>query len=306
MDKVIKRLVDLNHERRFRQLLIGNAVQISGRQVRPLWEKHVRAASVLDVAPVPELYITQTPLANALAVGARRPMVVIFSGLVADYSDQEVEAVLGHEMGHVLSEHNYYQTALQLLALLLNAAGLLTAPLSGLPVRAVYLVLLEWARAAELSSDRAGSLVVGDPRVMCRALMSMAGGAVEGLDLDAFLAQAASYEEEDDLFARWSRSRVELRLHHPFAVRRARELMSWVNEGGYDRVISGSYTRRGQEPPMTSELRAAMAHYRERFLRILTTATGGVEKTLRQAEDWLRRRSTPGEGEPGDDGGDEV
>src|SRR5487761_1109479 len=293
MDKVLKRLLDIGQERRLRQLLVANAVQISDRRVPRLWARHVYTASVLDIATVPDLFVTQTPMANALAVGVRRPMVIIYSGLVSDYEDDEVDAVLAHEMGHVLSEHNYYQTALLLLTMLLMGAGLLTTPLAGLPVRAVYLVLLEWARAAELSADRASALVVGDPLVTCRTLMKTAGGAIKGLDLDAFLAQAARYEEEEDLFARWSRAKVELQSHHPFAVRRARELVTWVNEGGYDRVVNGSYVRRGQEPPMTSEVQAAVAHYRDRFIKILGTASGGVERTLRQAEDWLRRRSGP-------------
>jgi hypothetical protein len=67
-----------------------------------------------------------------------------------------------------------------------------------------------------------------------------------------------------------------------------KELMEWVREGGYDRVRSGSYVRRGQEPPVPKEFNAAVAHYRERFLRILGVASGGVEKALHQLEDWLR------------------
>ena len=81
MDKVVKRLVGFGHERRLRQVLIGNAVQISDHQVPNLWARHCWAASVLDVEAVPELFVTQTPLANALTVGAKRPMVIIFSGL---------------------------------------------------------------------------------------------------------------------------------------------------------------------------------------------------------------------------------
>lgn len=298
MARAVKLLVDIGHERRLRQLLTGNAVQVSDRQVPALWAKHVRAASVLDIALPPELFVSQTPLANGLTVGAKRPMVVLFSGLVKDYEPAEVDAVLGHEMGHVLSEHNYYQTALQLLALLL-AGGSQMGPVVGLPMRAVYLVLLEWARAAELSSDRASALVVGDPLVTCRVLMRMAGGALDGMSLDAFLAQAARYEEEDDLLARWSRAWAEAYMTHPFAVKRARELMSWVGDGSYDRIRGGTYVRRGQEPPVTVEMEGAIAHYRERFVRILEVTGGGVDKVLRQLEDWLRPRRGRGDGGDG-------
>jgi len=298
MDKVLKKLVDITHERRLRQILIGNAVQVSDKQVPKLWARYVQAASVLDLDVVPELFVTQTPLVNAMAVGAKRPMVIIYSGLAKDYSSSEIDAVLGHELGHVLSEHVYYETAMWvLLLLLMNRTGI-GGVFSGLPIVAVYLVLLEWFRAAELSCDRASALVVGDPLVTCQMLMRMAGGALDGMSLDAFLAQAARYQEEEDIWARWSRAWVEVTLTHPFAVKRTHELMNWVSEGSYDRIRSGAYVRRGQEPPVTTELQSAIAHYRERFVKVLSTATGGVEKALRQLEDWLR----PGPRGNGEDG----
>jgi Zn-dependent protease with chaperone function len=286
MERVIKRLVDIGHERRLRQLLVANAVEVSDKQVPQLWDKHCATAAALSVN-VPDLFVTQAPLANALAVGAKRPMIVLFSGLVRDYTSEEVDSVLGHEMGHVLCEHNYYQTGAQLLAMLLRSGGLVGP--AGLPVRAMYMVLLEWSRMAELSADRASALVVGDPRVTCQMLMRMAGGALDGMSLDAFLAQAARYEEEDDLLARWSRAWVEVYVTHPFAVRRAQELMRWVAAGEYDRIRDGNYVRRGQEPPVPAEMGAAAAHYRDRFMKMLGNAAGGVDKVLRQLENWLNR-----------------
>jgi Zn-dependent protease with chaperone function len=296
MDKVLKKLVDIGHERRLRQVLIGNAVQVSDKQVPLLWARYCQAASVLDIEVTPDLFITQTPLANAITIGAKRPMVIIYSGLVKDYTSPEVDAVLAHELGHVLSEHSYYQTALWFLALLIANRSGVGGPFAGLPLRAIFLILLEWSRAAELSSDRASALVVGDPLITCQLLMRMAGGAVEGMSLDAFLAQAAGYADEEDLFARWSRAWVEAYLSHPFAVKRTRELMSWVSDGSYDRIRGGAYIHRGQEPPATAEFQGAIAHYRERFLSTLSTATGGVERALRQLEDWLR----PGAGNRAD------
>jgi Zn-dependent protease with chaperone function len=68
--------------------------------------------------------------------------------------------------------------------------------LLGLPVRGMYYALLEWARAAEMSSDRAAALVMGDPLVPCHMLMRLAGGALPGMNFDAFLQQADGYEDE--------------------------------------------------------------------------------------------------------------
>jgi hypothetical protein len=201
-----------------------------------------------------------------------------------------------------LSEHVYYETALELLTFLVAATGSVGGLLAGLPIRAIYMVLLEWSRAAELSADRASALVVGDPLATCQMLMRLAGGALDGMSLDAFLAQAARYADEEDVIARWSRAWVEASLTHPFAVKRTRELMTWVSEGGYDRVRGGNYVRRGQEPPVTAEVESAIAHYRQRFLKMLGVAAGGIERALRQLEDWLK----PGADEPTGDDADEV
>jgi Zn-dependent protease with chaperone function len=294
LDKVVKTLTDIGHERLVRQLYLGNSVQISDRQVPQLWARHVQAATVLDIDRVPDLFVTQMPLANAATFGAKRPMVVILSGLARDYTGGEVDVVLAHEMSHVLSEHYYYRTAIEFLRQILESVTGAQAFLPGLPVRAVYHVLREWWRTAELSADRASALVVGDPLLTCQMLMRVAGGALEGMSLDAFLAQAAAYEDEEDVYARWSRAWYQASMDHPFAVKRARELMSWVNDGSYDRLRSGLYVRRGQEPPMTRELDSAVAHYQERFVKILEVATGGIERALGQLEDWLRPRPSAG------------
>src|SRR5439155_15663710 len=141
----------------------------------------------------------------------------------------ELRTVLGHEVGHVLSRHVEYNTALAILLRL----GLSNVPsLGALPIRAVFAALMEWYRATELSCDRAATLVNRDPLVTSRTLMVMAGGASSRkLNLDAFLAQAAEYEEWDSGWDRLSRFFVELRLTHDFPVRRVHELTKWVRSG---------------------------------------------------------------------------
>ena len=175
LDKVVKRLTDMGHERRLRQVLLGSSVRLGEHQLPDVWGSYVQCVSVLDLETTPDLYVTQTPLVNAMTVGAKNPVVVVNSSLVSAYSPAEVQAVLAHETSHVLSEHYYYTTALLLLAEAMEGA-LPRSLLLGLPVRALYTALLEWARAAELSADRAAALVMGDPIEPCRVLMRWPAG----------------------------------------------------------------------------------------------------------------------------------
>ena len=298
LDTVVKRLTDVGHERRLRQIVMGNAIRLGEAQVPDVWRSYVQCTSSLDLASIPDLYVTNDPQVNAMTIGAKTPIMVVKSSLVASYDPDEIRTVLAHETGHVLSEHYLYTTALVLLKQFLDGA-LPRSLLLGLPARAIYLALLEWARAAELSSDRAAALVMADPLQPCRMLMRLAGGALPGMSFEAFLKQASDYHGEDDLFARHARFWVELNLTHPFAVRRVKELMEWVQTGDYDRIRSGSYARRGQEPPPSVEFNAAVEHYRKRFAAFLDRTMGDVERLRRQLADWLKRRPAGGEaGEP--------
>jgi Zn-dependent protease with chaperone function len=298
LDTVIKRMTDLGHERQVRQMVMGNAIVIGPQQVPDLWDAYVHCTTILDLDTVPQLFVINQPLVNAMTLGAKTPIVVVNSSLASSYTKNEVQTVLAHEVGHVLSEHYYYTTALIMLQNFMQGA-LPKSLLLGLPVRAMYLALLEWARAAELSSDRAAALVMGDPLEPCRVLMRVAGGALPGMNFDAFLAQCNAYENEDDLFSRHSRFWMELNLDHPIAVRRVKELMAWVQSGEYDRIRGGTYPRRGHEPPPSSEFNAAVEHYRERFVRFLDRTGDNVQDLGRKMADWLRR--TAGESANADD-----
>jgi len=306
MDQLIKRLCDFGHERRLRQVLLGNAVRIGDDQLADLWTSYRHCADLLDLDVTPDLYVTQTPLVNAMTVGARNPMVIVYSSLVASYESTETQAVLAHELGHVLSEHYTYTTALIIISQVIQGA-IPRSLLAGLPIRALYLALLEWSRMAELSSDRAAALVLGDPLPVCHMLMRMAGGALPGMNLDAFIRQATEYEEEDDLYARHARFWEELGRTHPFAVRRVRQLVAWVSEGDFDHIRSGRYLRRGQEPPPSAEFDAAVTHYGDRFVALVDRMGGGVQRVADQIGDWLRARqgTDGGVGEPEDGWGDD-
>jgi Zn-dependent protease with chaperone function len=221
-------------------------------------------------------------------------MVVINSRAVEVFDEQELRTVLGHEAGHILSDHVLYRTALMIL---LSVSGLGRMPFfAGLPLLAVKLALLEWFRAAELSADRAATLVNRDPLVSCRTLMVLAGGtASRKLDLDAFIRQAAAYEEWEPGWDKLARVRIEVGQTHAFPVKRVSELMKWVRSGDYDRIMGGEYIRRGDPLDVRAEAGDAVDFYAERFRTIFREAGVGVTKAGEQVgaaaeklADWLR------------------
>ena len=286
LDQVVRKLVELGYERALRQTLLGGSIRLGDDQLPRVWQHHHEAFHVLDVEPLPDLYLTQFPVANAAAIGAGRPFVVINSQAIGLLDDNGMRAVLGHEAGHVLSDHVLYRTALMILL----SATPLGGPLMALPLAAVRIALAEWFRASELSCDRAAALVTRDPLAVCRTLMVLAGGAAATeLDLDAFLRQAQEFEEPGGALDWISRRRLEMGVTHPLAVRRVRELMDWVHAGDYDRIVGGDYLRRGEEPSAREEAASATDHYSERIKNAFQDVGDQLESAGKQIGDWLRR-----------------
>jgi Zn-dependent protease with chaperone function len=299
LNTVVRKLIEFGYERALRQVFLAGSIRLGPEQLPEAWAMHRAACARLDLAEVPDLYLTQFPVINAMAIGSEKPIVVLNSRTVDLLDEEELRTVLAHEAGHILSDHVLYQTALVILV----QAGSTIARLpvmAGLPLLAVKLALLEWFRAAELSADRAATLVNRDPLVTSRTLMVMAGGAASRkLSLDAFLKQATEYEEWEPGWDKLSRLRIELGQTHQFPVRRVSELMKWVRAGDFDRIMGGEYVRRGDPLDVRAEAGDAVDHYAERFRTLFRDVGAGVagagDKVADAAEklsDWLRERSS--------------
>jgi Zn-dependent protease with chaperone function len=297
LDVVVRKLVEFSYERALRQMFLGNSVKVSERQLPELWTSYQGVKRILDMPGDYDLYVSSALYWNAVTIGSSRPMIVVGSNLHQQLGPGEQRVILAHELGHILSDHVLYNTAL---TILLSAGGNL--PLLGLPVRAVRAVLLEWRRAAELSSDRAAVLAVRDPQVVCRALMVVAAGLpADQLDLDAFMAQAMEYENWEDRHDRIRRFFNEINATHSYSVRRVSEVMKWVQSGEYDRIIRGEYRKRGDETNVRDEASDAAEYYAERFRALfrelgenVTNLGSQVGDVSQQVADWLRNRGSGG------------
>jgi Zn-dependent protease with chaperone function len=295
LDRVVRKLIELGYERALRQAYLGSSVRLGEDQLPKVWRLHQRAYKTLDLEPVPDLYLTQFPIANASTIGAGRPLVVLQSGLLKLLDEEQLYAVFAHEAGHVLSDHVLYGTALSILTSISRLPGI---PLPLMPLRAA---LMEWYRSAELSCDRAAALVTRDPLTVCRVLMVIAAGAeAKRLDLDVFMKQGQEYREKGSGLERLSRLLLDLNVTHPMPVRRIHELMEWVASGEYDRIVGGSYVTRDEPARPRAEAGDAVAHYAERFKNVFRDAGESINDVGKQLSDWLRSNGDHPDGEDDD------
>ena len=223
------------------------------------------ACYILDLEKVPPMYVNQDPQPNAMCIGLDEPIIVVTTGLVELLDEEEMRAVVGHEVGHALSGHSVYRTILLFLTnLALRVAWI---PLGNLAIMAIVTALREWFRKSELSADRAGLLVGQDLKASMRGLMKIAGGNhLHEMNVDAFLKQAEEYEAGGDLRDSVLKILNVLPRTHPFTTVRAAELKKWAESRDYQRIMDGHYPRRNEDKDtsVTDSFRQSAAQLRRR------------------------------------------
>lgn len=275
-DDVLRTLFGFFGEKPIRLAFQANAVRVSERQFPRVHGIYREALHTLDVDEPYALYISQTPIVNAGAYGMDRPFIILNSGTLSLLDDDELRFILGHELGHILSDHVLYRT---MTVLLLQLAGM-GFPIVGLAARAVLVALLEWGRKAELSSDRAGLLAVQDPEVAMRTMLKMAGGSgSDETNLDDFILQAEEYRDGGDVADQVFKILNLMGTTHPFWVLRLSELRGWIESGAYDRILRGDYARRGDpDPAYQDDLRDAAQAYTEGARDLLDQVAGAARR----------------------------
>ena len=283
-DVLLRRLASLFNDRSLRLLYLASAVRVSERQFPDLHNMLRDGAYVLDLPEVPELYVSQDPLVNALTLGADKPFIVVTTGMINLYDAEEIRFAIGHELGHVLSGHAIYRT--MLFHLINLARRIAWMPLGYLGLRAIIWGLEEWFRKSELSCDRAGLLAGQDIDAGRRALMKMGGGAyMSELSADAFHEQAREYDAVPDVREGLLKLLQLQGTLHPFAVVRFAELDRWAADGAYGRILGGDYPRRDtdRQTSVTEEMRSAARSYQESWSRSSDPFIGVVRNAAESA-----------------------
>jgi Zn-dependent protease with chaperone function len=274
-DQVVRKVAAFFGEKGVRQLFLANAVRVGPDQRPKMWAMYQEVLETLDWPDVPELYVTQTPLVNAAAVGFDKPFIVMNSGTLELLDPEERRDILGHELGHIMSGHTTYTT----IAIIIMTVGLQNLPfLAGMALLPFQLALMEWYRKAELSSDRAGLLATQDARVTMSTLLKMAGGRAldDEISVDNFMEQARTYETGGDLGDKvWQVINTAFRTH-PFGTVRAAELQRWIDSGEYQKILAGDYRRRGDasSPPLSEDLVDAAGYYGDQARGAMDTISG--------------------------------
>lgn len=248
IDKILRFVFRFVHEKRTRLDFLSSYVRVNERQFAFVNDLYEEALDILDIPERPELFIVQTPNANAFAYGVDKPFIAINSSLIDMMTPEELQTILAHELGHISAGHMLYVSVLHTLMDLLRVPNLLgSIPFGRLALQGFVMALFEWYRKAELTCDRAGLLVAQDIRVCHNVEMKLAGGKhTEHMNLEEFFKQAEEYEAEGDALDSVYKVMNNMYKTHPHAVARVKKLQEWYDTGNYHAILKGDYIRRDQ------------------------------------------------------------
>ena len=132
---LLARAVGSTTERSLRLATLANSARVTDSQFSNLRAILKDCAARLDLSPLPELFVRLDPNPDARTLGVDNPFIVLSSGALELWDEEELACVLAHEIGHVLSGHSVYKT---LLEILIKASSLIAGsmPLGGAAIMA--------------------------------------------------------------------------------------------------------------------------------------------------------------------------
>jgi Zn-dependent protease with chaperone function len=177
----------------------------------------------LQVEPI-DIFIAPHRSLNAYTFGLSTPKaIVLHSALFRVMDADEIQFILGHEMGHVALGHTWLNSLI---------GGMAGIPA---PYAASYLLALFfrwWNRSCEFSADRAGLLACNNPSKAVRALIKLEAGT-SALSPETLERILQKIEAEDDNPVS---SLLELAATHPMIIKRIEQIKNYTASPEYKRI----------------------------------------------------------------------
>lgn len=240
-ETVTKKFWEYGIEKMLSVQCTGSNLEITKRNLPEIYELFKLASEILDMK-IPAMYIKLQPELNAYATGVNNPIVVLSSAAVDSLTNEELLFIIGHELGHIKSNHVLYHQMAQVLPVIGQAIGQITLGVGQLFSMGVRIALLNWQRMSDFTADRAGLLTCQDVDVAASAMLKLAGLPKKyySKDIkDEFIQQAKKFDEFDyENLSKVAKIISTSYNSHPWTVKRYAECFTWVNEGDYRDIFS--------------------------------------------------------------------
>lgn len=232
---LVKKIMALGFEQLRYGMNMATAIRLSPTQLPELYNHLPPICEKLGI-PEPEFYLQMDPVPNAWTFGDTKIFITMTSGLVELLNDEELDAVIAHECGHILCRHVLYHSIAQYILSGADAMGIL----GSLTVPIQYAILY-WYRKSELSCDRCGSIITS-PEIVARSMARLSGGPksiTSNLNMQEWALQADKYEKikNDGLWNKALQLSIIIGQSHPFSAVRVREILKWGESPQYRNLM---------------------------------------------------------------------
>jgi Zn-dependent protease with chaperone function len=195
--------------------------QSSPEMLRIIQENRAR----LQVEPV-NVFIVPSKTLNAYTFGMDSPKaVVLYASLFEIMDRDEIQFILGHELGHVKLGHTWLNTLV---------GGMAGIPSSLGAAAIMELAFRWWNRACEYSADRAGILACGRANKAISALVKLEAGPVALTQAGMQAALQHLSKDDDDIL----HNLEELIATHPITARRIDAIREYASSPDFHRLRS--------------------------------------------------------------------
>ena len=222
-------------------------IRFEPRQEKKLNDMIFEACDILAIKNLPKPFMSSDPIPNANSYGNENVAIVLTSGLIDSFSDEEIFTVISAELGHIKCGHTFYTYAVRKLELPLHIVSMASMG------KAIMGTTLErslpvWYRRAELSADRAALLVTKSTDFTIKTMMKVASGGsdkiFESLSLESFLKKAEEYEklEKKRMSSGGYKQFIPAKLSSQLWLSlRASEVIKFYNSDRYKRILENDY-----------------------------------------------------------------
>lgn len=227
-----KLFLQYGYEKMYYGQNLGSCIKLSPTQLPHIYKHLPPICDKLGIEE-PEFYLSMDPVPNAWTFGETYKFICVTSGLIEMLEDDEIDAVIAHECGHILCKHSLYHS----LARILCEQGAQALMSFGI-TEAMLLALYYWDRKGELSCDRVASLITS-PDAVTRVHVRLSGGSktlTSQINIKEWIEQADKYEEIYNDRGIWDRAVQMFSIMyrtHPYSAVRVREIQNWGNSSAY-------------------------------------------------------------------------
>ena len=238
----LKRLVDKFHEigieDNMRWQYQSSSIKVTHNNFNHLQFLCEKAADILQVDRIPDLYIQRGDQLQGLSIGIENTMIILSSEAVDQLTNQELLFVIGREIAHLAHQHTLYKEIGLIFPDLMEAFSVVTLGLSSLVSTGLKYALFNWDRTSDYTADRGGLLSCQDPQVALRFMAKLAGWPRdhwESINLQEFETQVTTFEAGSQ--KTFDKIINYMLGSNTWAIERAKELHEWIEEGEYGSIV---------------------------------------------------------------------